>query len=200
MEWKHALANFLLVPLFATLEEDIMKPFALLADRPARWNSPMRWKRRFELVAGEDTYAAMEFEKACGTLVVARTLAQAWTLSTEGSWDGQVSVRDAIRGDELAAFHGDWRGGGRVERAAGRGFVWSGANPWMTRWVFRSGSGAPLVEFRLDAMRLVPSGIVRFEPGVAETDDAPLLAVLGWYLALQAFEQAEFGTIVAAGS
>lgn len=176
-----------------------MKPFALLADRPARWTSPMRWKRRFELVAGEDAFASLDFEKACGMLVVARTSQQAWTLSTEGAWDGHVSVRDAIRGDEVASFRGDWRGGGRVDRPGSASFVWSGANAWMTRCVFRASSGAPLVEFRLDAMRLVPSGIVRFEPGVAETDDAPLLAVLGWYLAMQSYEQAVLVTTVAAG-
>ncbi len=199
MAWKHEQANVLYVPLTAAPEEDTMKPFAQLADRPARWTSPMRWKRRFELIAGEDAFASLDFEKACGTLVVARTSQQAWTLATEGAWDGQVSVRDAIRGDEIAMFRGDWRGGGRVERARGPGFVWSGANAWMTRWVFRASSGAPLVEFRLDAMRLVPSGIVRFEPGVAETDDAPLLAVLGWYLALQAFDQAVVVATAAAG-
>ena len=49
-----------------------MKPFALLAERPARWTSPMRWKRRFELAAGDDVFASLDFEKACGTLVVAR--------------------------------------------------------------------------------------------------------------------------------
>ena len=70
----------------------------------------------------------------------------------------------------------------------------------MTRWVFRAASGAPLVEFRLDAMRLVPSGLVRFEPGVVETGEAGLLAVLGWYLAIQSFEQTAFVTTVAAGS
>lgn len=175
-----------------------MKPFALLADRPARWNSPMRWKRRFELAAGDDVFASMEFEKASGSLVIARTSQQAWTLSTEGLCGARVVVRDAIRGEELALFRGDWRGGGYVERAHGGSLVWSGANAWMTRWVFRSGGGTPLVEFRVDAMRLVPTAIVRFEPGVAETPDAPLLATLGWHLAVQAFDQITLVAAVAA--
>ena len=75
--WKHELAGFLLIPLIAALEEDIMKPFALLADRSVRWANPTRWKRRCELAAGDDVHATIEFEKACGMLAVARTSAQA---------------------------------------------------------------------------------------------------------------------------
>lgn len=173
-----------------------MKPFALLSDRPARWTSPLRWRRRFELAAGDDVFASLEYEKASGALVVARTSEHAWTLATEGLCGVRVVVRDAIRGNEIAMFRGDWRGGGHVERAAGPSLVWSASGAAMTRWVFRAGS-LPLAEFRLDAMRLVPTAMVRFERGAAESPDAPLLATLGGYLALQAFEQGLGLTMVA---
>jgi hypothetical protein len=165
-----------------------MKPFALLSDRPARWTSPLRWRRRFELAAGEDVFASLDYEKASGALVMARTSAEAWTLATEGLCGVRVVVRDAIRGKEIAMFRGDWRGGGHVERVSGPSLMWSAAGPAMTRWLFRAGS-LPLADFRLDAMRLVPTAMVRLERGVAESPDAPLLATLGGYLALQAFEQ-----------
>ncbi len=171
-----------------------MKPFALLAERTARWTSPIRWKRRFELTSADDVFATMQFEKASGSLVLARTSHDVWTLTTEGLCGAYVVVRDAISGHEVALFRGDWRGGGSVERSGGHSLVWSGANAWMTRWVFRSSSGAPLAEFRVDSMRLVPSALLRFEPGVAQSSEAPLLAILGWHLAVQASDQASLLT------
>ena len=174
-----------------------MRPFAELADRTARWLSPMRWKRRFELSIGDEQFASMEFERACGAVIVARTREHAWTLVSEGAGGTVLEVRDAVRSTCVATFRGDWRGGGLLERPNGSALSWSGANTWMTRWAFRSANGSPWVEFRVDAMRLVPTALVRFEPGMAADPDAPLVAVVGWQLALQAFETVHSGERVA---
>lgn len=167
-----------------------MHSFHDLADRAPQWQPALRWKRHFELRDSGLLYASLSWEKASGAIVVARTADDLWIFERTGPQVPRVHVRRAPQGGAEALFHADWIQGGRLVTAEGESWLW-GSNPQSrSAWSFRaSGAGARL-DVTLESLHVAPSGRVRFSEGLEQSPTAPLLACLGWYLAVSVIDDA----------
>ncbi len=167
-----------------------MQPFHELVDRSPRWQPALRWKRHFELRAEGVLYATLSWEKASGDLVVARTADDLWILDRARRGATQVCARRAPDGASEALFHADWTNGGRLVTAEGDGWLWSASAEHRSTWSFRAHGGAGRMFVTVDRYQLAPAGRLSWSEGLASSPVAPLLACMGWYLAVMALDDA----------
>ena len=169
-----------------------LRPLSELGTLPADWRRAPRGGRRHELRAGEALYATLTDLRPHGRLAVAHARGAHWLFESER--DGAaVAVREGGSGRPVAWLRADGADGACVLWAGRETFHWSGARLWMRRWAFRAADGRPLAGFHVRPMRPRPSGSLAFEPGAAELPHAPLLATLGWHLAVRALDAVATG-------
>jgi hypothetical protein len=167
-----------------------MHPFSALVGRAPRWQPALRWKRHFELRDEGQLYATLSWEKASGALVVARSAEGLWTFERSPRGTPSVQVRSAPDGASLALFQSDWTQGGRLVTSEGHGWLWGACSESRAAWSFRAHGGGARVDVRVDSMGLAPAGRVQFSDGFASDPSAPVLACMGWYLAVMALDDA----------
>ena len=167
-----------------------MRPISELAHGNARWIGAVRWKRHFELRQGEQHFASLTWENASGSVVVARTRESLWVLERTGLCGSRIAIREDVRGPEVATFTADWKSGGRLTLAGAGHFSWGAPGVSLARWIFRDARSRPLLELRVDSMRLVPSGTLAVVHDAIGEPALPLLVTLGWYLTVQTLDDA----------
>ena len=176
-----------------------MKPIAALAGRPAAWKARGAFARDFDLVAGDESFATLRWEKAFGSLAAAETAEGRWTFKRAGFLNPRVTARVAGSDRDLATFRPDWGGGGTLVFEHGAAFRLRSHGFWNPRWVLESPDGAELVEFR-------PEGFTRrnahleVKPGAAGLPELPVLVTIGWYLVILVEEDASAAGAVVATS
>lgn len=160
-----------------------------VAGKPLYWVQPRAFDRRFELRAGEDlAVATLRFKSSFGTLATGEANGQSWTFKRVGFLNPRVTVRWAGAEDDLAIYYPRWQGDGTLEFADGRVFRWESINFWGTQWSFFDSSGEPLVTFKPGADKFRLSDLFKTQAFVEISSrgyalaEAPLLALLGWYL------------------
>jgi len=160
-----------------------MRPFSEIEGRIARWETIERRGYAFGLRSGAVPFGFLRWEGATSAHAVAESHDRAWIFE-EDRPGRRVLVREAAGGRRVGALERDGRGGGRLECESGASAQWVSLNSARAHWGFRTASGCPLLELRLDTTPWAPGAVLAFAPGAAHAPEAPLLASLGWHLAL----------------
>jgi hypothetical protein len=165
-----------------------MTPIAQVVGSPLRWSQPTLMRREYELRSQEDITATLKWQNAFGSLALAETVDQKWTMKRSGFLRPSVTIREADSEQEIAAFRPNWGGEGKLQFAQGSWYAWQTTNFWRTHWLFVNQVGEPLVhfnaEFESTAAIIIfkKAAVVEIEPRAARIAELSLLAVLGWYL------------------
>jgi hypothetical protein len=157
-----------------------VRTIADVADQELVWVQPARLKQTFELRAGDEVMATLQFQRA--SLAAGEMSDHKWTFKREGFWHPQVTVRVAGSDTNVAVFKPAWTGGGTLELPQGRLLRFGAANFWHSQWDWSDPAGNPLVHFKSHAGLLKTEGEVGIEAGAAALPEQTLLVVLGWYL------------------
>lgn len=182
-----------------------MKPIAEAVSLPLSIQQPRAMERAFELKAGSDTVATLEFRSSFGSLAVARDATSAWTFKRVGFFSPRATARVEGTLPDLAVFTPRWTGReGELALAGGETLRFAAANFWGTRFALGDAGGRTLVTFgpELDVHRFSDlfrtQALVSVDPSAASRPDLALLVLFGWYLVVLQHEDAAGGAAATA--
>jgi hypothetical protein len=165
------------------------------------WVQPSASRQNFELYAGENLLAQLDFRSAWGTLATAKTADGTWTFKRQGFLNPRITVREENSEEDLGIYIPRFWGGGRLVMKSGQEVVWRSLNFWNTAWAFQTTQEEPLLIFRygIEGERL--RDMFKNQATVELHNSQltwlyPLLAPLGMYLLV--LHQADSGAAVAA--
>ncbi len=102
-----------------------MKAMSSAFGKDLCWIQPKGLGRHFELWAGDDVLATLQFETLCGSLATATSAEGSWTFKRVGFFNPRVTVRKAGEEVNLAVYTPKWTGReGILEFPDGRVFHW----------------------------------------------------------------------------
>lgn len=153
----------------------------------AEWKSAKRFQRRYELRAGPEVCATLNFASAFGSLAEAEAAEGRWTFKRGGFLRPRVTVRDAATEKELGVFAATWRGEGVLDVHAGPSFQWASQGFWHARWTWADETGRELLHLSPKSV-LRSTAAVELEPAALRARTTGLLAALGWYLIILSAE------------
>ena len=94
-------------------EELAMKSLIEIAERQLSWTQPNAFKRNYELRAGDDVAATLDFKSSFGSFATGRSGDGCWTFKRVGFWQTRATIRECERGTEIGSFKNNtWKGGG----------------------------------------------------------------------------------------
>lgn len=155
------------------------RPMADVADHEMQWVQPKLLKRHYDLLAGADLIAALDFRR--GTLADAASQSESWTFKREGFWHPRVTVRALGSETNRALFGPHWGGGGELRTKDGRTYTLKVASFWHSEWQWQE-QDRILVNFKRPAGLLKSDCVVDVPPDGRRLPDLALLVTLGWYL------------------
>ncbi len=166
-----------------------MKPITQAIYSTPQWVQPRAMQNRFELRAGDDLFAVLEFPKVFGSLATAITEEGRWTFKRAGFFSPRVTVRSEGSETDLAVFRPKWTGNeGTLQFPGGAAYTWKTANFWATQYLWQTESGEALILYKqgIEDARLADlfktQARVEIQPGAQGLIELPLLVLLGWYL------------------
>ena len=163
-----------------------MRRIADFYEQPLQWTQPSMLKGSYELRAGDDLVATLNFRSMWGTLTTAESMDGCWTFKRVGFWQNKATVRLCSSDQDLAVFtNNTWTQGGTLDFAAG-GTYKATTNFWMTNYEFQSESGEPLVRFKYGGFFRL-SAEVEILPAAVTLEHLPVLVLFGWYLAINLY-------------
>jgi hypothetical protein len=171
-----------------TPDEKSLSPMKDLAVQPAEWVGHGLAKRSYELRSDSETFATLRWETAFGSRATARTRAATWTLKRIGFFNPKVTVRAPEVETDLAVYHPDWIGNGRVELPGGRTWRWKCLGFWRSKYGFTDESGEPLIEYHANTLKLPATAKLVVTPRALALAEFSLLVVLGWYVTVLTFD------------
>ncbi len=148
------------------------------ADQELIWRQPRAMKVHYELRAGDEVLATLEWENAWGgTLAAARTAEGEWTFKRSGFWRPRIGVRPVGSDRDVATFVPDWMGNGILTVEGERTFRWVGKGFWGLEKLWQEREDAPpLLGFKRvgglkSEARVVLSPVAAALPEIAQLDD-----------------------------
>lgn len=154
-----------------------------------QWVQPKSFHNRYELRAGDELFAVLEFPKMFGSLALACTEDGRWTLKRVGFFKTRVTIREEGQDSDLGVYFPRWTGSeGTLHMTGGAEFTWKAANFWATQFIWLDTAGKTLLSYRPGVEESTLSDVlktqarVEFMPEARNTAELPLLVVLGWYL------------------
>lgn len=156
------------------------------------WAPSSTSSRRFELRAGDDVAASLTFDKAVGSLATGRASAGTWTFKRAGFLQPCVTVRELGSEYDLAVFRPTWTGSGDVEFRGGLHVHWRPFGFWNSEWAFLR-ADERLVTFHWLPDTAELDARVEFSVAALTLPEAPVLLLLGWYLRVLAYLEAQHG-------
>jgi hypothetical protein len=183
-----------------------VESIANFAGTPLYWVQPKAFERWFELRAGDQVIATLEWETSCGTLARGSAPDGSWTFKRVGFLNPRITVRQSGSEVDIAVFWPRLMGDGTLEFASGSAFRWQSTNFWGTDWMFAANDGTPLLalkqgskEGRLSDLFKTQS-LVEIHPGAGAVPELPLLVLIGWYLMILRQDDAAAGAAAAAAA
>lgn len=162
-----------------------MKKLSEIGAQPLAWIQPSVFQREYELSAGDEPVAILNWESAFGSSVSIQTAEGKWLIERSGfMWR---HVRMHREGDDLndASFTFGWFGAGVLNCPRGGNYRWRRTKFWRSEWSFTATSDFPIVQFRLRRVSFKSHGEIELaENAPLYREDNPLLILLGWYLML----------------
>ena len=121
-----------------------MKSLIEIAERQLSWTQPNAFKRNYELRAGDDVAATLDFKSSFGSFATGRSGDGCWTFKRVGFWQTRATIRECERGTEIGSFKNNtWKGGGTLELPDGRRYL-ATTNIWQTKLEFQTESETPI--------------------------------------------------------
>lgn len=176
-----------------------MKSLKSVGKAELRWTQPKLRQASFELRAGEEVYATLQWAKVGGSLVTGETAEGRWTFKRVGFLNPRITIRRAGEETDFAIFRPSWKGDGTLRFVDGRVFTLETADFWWSEWSFNSADGRPLIVFRRDTGRIFRSeATVDLREGACDSPELCVLVLLGWYVMI--LIQHDAGTSIVAHS
>ncbi|MGB9611108.1 MAG: hypothetical protein ACPL7M_09055 [Bryobacteraceae bacterium] len=153
------------------------------------WKQSPAQPRHYELRAGEDTVAELEFLKTFGTLARGRTPQQSWTFKRTGFLSPIATARVEGAGQDAAVFHPDFSGThGQIRLASGEIFEFRLAGVWSRQALLVDDSRREVFRMHLKGDASLGAAV---DVRLPETPEIALLLLMTWYvLMLQMQEEA----------
>ena len=153
-----------------------MKRLMDVADRSLEWSQPKATRASYELRAGEDLVATLEFRNSFGSLATGASADGRWTFKRQGFFRPVVTVRQEGNDVEIGQFHHQtWRAGGTIDLSADRRLLVS-TSFWQTRYEITTPAEDPLITFT----RLKASSTSGMHIHGAVDAGIAVAAMLGW--------------------
>ena len=149
-------------------------------DQELAWTQTGYCHGEYELRADDEIVAMLRWQG--GGFAIAETADGRWSFERPGFGRSPVSVRDVRSGVGIAAFGSNWKGGGTLDVPRGRRFLWTPANFWRSRWVWRQEGRTALMSLESRHRIVKAEGRVRLERAALALPERGLLVTLGWYL------------------
>ena len=147
------------------------------ADQDLIWRQPSAMKMDYELRAGDEILATLQWKNAWGTFATARTAEGEWTFKRSGFWQQRIEVRPVGSDSTVATFVPDWMGNGILTVEGERTFRWAGKGFWGLEKLWQEREDAPpLLGFKRvgglkTEARVVLSPVAAALPEIAQLDD-----------------------------
>lgn len=164
---------------------------ALAGARPLRdslygdlvWSRPGLFQRELRLEAGSELLASLRWEKLFSFEAQAESADGHWTIGRhrKGSQRGQVAVRQADGGAEIAVFHRNWRGKGEVRFAPAVTYGWNYEGFWRPTYFWSQSDERRLISYS-STFGLRDRVEMSVEPAARQVAELPVLVLLGAYV------------------
>lgn len=158
-----------------------------MAKRKPTVRAGMEWEslgkrgpRAYVLSLGGRALASLTWAKRLGTLAVAETDKKRWSFKREGFFSARVTVRAPPSEENLAVFRLGFLSGGALQFADGRRLTWTPPDFWGDAMRWKDARGKTLLSLKPKGL-WQRGALVTIDDG-KWTQDAALLAALGWYL------------------
>lgn len=152
------------------------------ADLPAQlaWKQSPAQPRHYELRAGEDLIAELDFLKAFGTLARGRAGERSWTFKRAGFLSPIVTARVEGAGDDCAIYHPNFSSSqGQLRLADGRNFELRLGGVWSRQALLVDNERREVFRIHLKGDPSLGSTVEVRLPGTPEIE---LLLLLAWYV------------------
>ncbi len=140
------------------------------------WQRPSIFKRFYELHAGNETIATLQWTGAFKRSARAETADGQWEFQPEGVFKTRTYIRDAATGTEIAVIKGSTGGDGELEFADGRRFRWDTTSFWTGKRSWSLGSGMALAHLSRSGKK------IEIEEWALSQPELPLLLAFGFYI------------------
>jgi hypothetical protein len=176
-----------------------MKGIADVTDQELTWVQPHALKMEYQLRAGSQPVATLQFRSPFGSLATGESSDGCWTFKRIGFVRTRVTVRACGTDSDIAVFRNNsWSEGGTLEFPDGRLFRAS-TNFWQTQLQFTAEPGEVLFRFTTRGL-LHLRATVGIDPEAAATPELPWMVILGWYLmVMMQMDDAAAGVMAAGG-
>ena len=166
-----------------------MRKLSELATRELKWTQPSAFKRHFELLAGDELAATLDFKSAFETLATGEAAAGCWTFKRVGFWQTAVTIRPCGSSADIAVFRNStWSGGGTLELADGRRIL-ADTSLWQSKYEFKTESDETLLRFKSGGL-IHLSATMEVGRGALTMPELPWMTMLGWYLVVMMYMDA----------
>lgn len=162
------------------------------------WTQPKALTQAFELRAGEDVIATLEFRNSFGSFATGESADGQWTFKRQGFFRTTATVRASGAETDLAVFHNrTWTGGGTIDFPDGHHLLVS-SNFWHTKFDIATDAESPLVSFRRMSGAFHWSSGISIHAAAAAVPELPWLVMLGWYVKVLMHRDASAAAVIAA--
>jgi hypothetical protein len=157
---------------------------------PMQWKQPHLMEPAFELKSNEEVIATLRFKNSFGSYAEGVIAEEEWSFKRQGFLSTQVPVRVKGSDTNVAVFRNNtWSGGGTLEFPDGRKYQ-ANSNYWHAQFEFTDESGDPLIRFtNIGGFKLHSQ--LDFFPSAQKIREAPMMILLGWYLAVMTSRDGE---------
>jgi hypothetical protein len=170
-----------------------MKKIVSLASQPLKWEQPRAFKMEYNLRAGDELVATLNFRSLFGSLATGQSADGCWTFKRVGFWQTRATIRACDSEDDIASYRNNtWSCGGTLELVDGQKILGT-TNFWQTKFGFERESGEKLIQFTNGGLIHI-SAIVEVLPEGLSIRQLPWMVMLGWYLVIMMHHDAAIAT------
>ncbi|MCS7044262.1 MAG: hypothetical protein N2036_15920 [Bryobacteraceae bacterium] len=157
--------------------------------RSLAWKQGAAQQRHYELRAGEETIAELDFLKTFGTLARGRTAERSWTFKRAGFLSPIVTARVEGAAEDCALYHPNFSASqGQLRLASGENYEFRLAGVWSRQAALVDGARREVFRLHLKGDAALGATV---EVRLPETPEIGLLLLLTWYvLVLQLQDEA----------
>ncbi|NVO18675.1 MAG: hypothetical protein HXX13_03195 [Bacteroidetes bacterium] len=160
-----------------------MKPLMDCIGKPLFWKQPHLMESLFELKEREEVFGILRFKNGFGSRAFGTTAEGEWSFKRQGFVHTYVTIRKSGEEKNYAIFRNNtWSGGGTLELADGRQYQ-ANSNYWHALFEFKNERNVPLMRFTNIGGFKLHAQLEIFKSS-SNLVEAPMLALLGWYLAV----------------
>ncbi len=148
--------------------------------RPLAWRQGPAQPRHYELRAGDDVIAELDFLKTFGTLARGRAGGLAWTFKRAGFLSPIVTARAEGGEEDCGVYHPNFNASqGQLRLASGAAFEFRLAGVWSRQAILLDNERREVFRIHLKGDASLGAAVEVRRP---ETPEIELLLLLAWYV------------------